>query len=186
MAIFKTIPKKFIGKKEIVKGDVTLLNGFRFTSTRPLDSLLKKRALIHLLPTGKLHIALPAGMPVNLFKKVPKAQATAVQLHLYNMDLIGNEDEIIPINQLFIPFNNDFRGAELNIPLNLAGHRLLLVAMGVHYFGERGEIGAKRTKAAEIIFAGHFKNGIQVQFIPTKETAVPEVAQAEGLSWDLG
>jgi hypothetical protein len=186
IAVFNTIPQKFAGKKELVQGDPTPLNGFQFSSVIKLDALVRKEPIMNMLSTGQFQIQIRSGKHTDVCKPIPTATSAAMQLHVYNMDLKGNNHEIIPINELSVPFDKEFGGAELKIPLNLTGNRLVLIGMGIHYFNKRGKIGSRRARAAAIIFAFQFKNGLAVYFTSPeiiKTTIKPAV---KGLDWNLG
>lgn len=186
IAILSTISKEFAGKKELVNGDVALLKDFQLSSLRRLDSFLWKAPIISIIPNDEIQIVIVEGNPSNLFKKVAKAINIVLELMVYNMDLNGENDQILPELPLVIPFEGEFKGATLRLPLDLNGERLVMVGIGIHYLSKEFEIGARNTQAGGIVFAAKFTDGIEVPFIPIEAKPVKAETKVEGTSWVLG
>ena len=129
--VFKTVPSEFAGNKKLGQGNIGLLQGFRFNSLVPLDTLLQQPPLFAFDQKGQLQIELVAAPSNTMFKQIAKATAIVLQLMVYNLDLNDEENEVIPINDLVIPLaNHQFQGGKLNVELNLNGERAALVGLG--------------------------------------------------------
>ncbi|HTM97786.1 MAG TPA: hypothetical protein VL088_03545 [Pedobacter sp.] len=182
IAVFKTIPKEFAGNKKLKEGDVNLLSGFQFNSGKQLDTLLLKYPTIQVLPSNHINITFVENTQLN---QVERATAAVIELMCYNMDLNGDDNQLISVNPLTIPLIRKFGGAKLNIPLVLGGDRLVLVALGIHYLNDISSIGSRRTKAGSIIFAAKYKDGLEVPFLPLPIPEIKIEAQSVGLAWEL-
>lgn len=185
MAVFNTIPKEFIGKKTLIQGDVCLLMDFPFNKPKKVDSLLYRGPEITILSSGKMLLEIPPHAPLEFFRQVPKATSVVMEFLVYNMDVEGNEDELIPINPLAIPFSCDFGGAKLTIPLVLSGDRIVIIGMGLHYLNGTTKIGSQQARAGSILFANKFRDGVVLPFIPAPSASIITEEKIQGLSWDF-
>lgn len=186
MSIFKTIPAAQAGSKKLGDGDLNLLRSLEINKLKRLDALLSKAPVISILPNGEIKIVIGGGKPSNLFKQVDRAISVVLELMVYNMDLNGDNDQILPGLPLVIPFEDEFAGATLRLPLDLDGERLVMVGIGIHYLSKEFEIGARNTRAGGIIFSAKFIDGIEVPFIPIEAKPVKAETKVEGTGWVVG
>jgi hypothetical protein len=185
LKVFKSIPATSLGSKSFGQGDVALLKDFQFNAWIQLHSLLHKLPSVSLETSG-LNISLQESACDSLFKQVAKARNVVLQLLVYNVSLDGHEDQVIPIKDMAIPTDLEyFRGAKLQVPLNLKGERVVFVALGIHNLNERYIIGNRTTKAAAIIFSVRLKDGIEVVFVPSAKEIVPSTVDNGVLDWEM-
>ena len=187
-AIFSTIPKKFAGKKHIMQGDVNLLKGFQFNLDKRLQTLLRAVPDFTVLSTGCLHIGYherPAG---KLFKAVELPSSAIIEVVIFCMDLHGNADQIIAAQPLTIDGNDEFVGANLIVPLDLTGDRMVVIAMGIQYFRSGSTSVLTRTWAGGIVFAKKYQDGVECPFVAGRvsKTIVEKKITAVGTSWERG
>jgi len=185
IAVLNTVGPSFAGSKKLIQGDVQLLYGFQFNSAKRLDLLLLQPPAFSMVSPGKMCMELP-GNTSALFKPLAGATAVVLETMLYNMDADGENDEIIPVQPLVIPLYDEFHGAKLHIPLAMAGNRVLLAAMGIHYLKDTFTIDSKKKMAAAIVFAEKLKDGVPILFSAAETPASPAKVQPEGLAWYLG
>ncbi|RZK42457.1 MAG: hypothetical protein EOO90_07550 [Pedobacter sp.] len=184
--IFKTISPEFAGNKQLIQGNVKLLKGFRFNAAKAIDSLLLQLPEYTIQDANQIQIEFqPAGTD-TMFKVVENATASIIRLSVYNMDLDDKHDEIVHANALSISLADTFAGAKLKVPLQLTGNRLVLVVMSLNYFKTDFESENKKHKAAEIVFANKFRNGLEIPFIEIPVQAPPVKNDPQGIDWELG
>ncbi|MBC7616068.1 MAG: hypothetical protein H7202_08385 [Pedobacter sp.] len=184
LKVFKTIPANLVGAKKFGQGDVGVFRSFQFNESVRLDSLLHQQPEIKLDGTG-LHIAFKGNSIADLFKQVAKADAVVLQLMVYNLNFDG-DDEVVSIKDLLIPLHGEyFRGAKLQVPLNLVGEQVVWVAMGVHFLNRMGMIGDKTKRAASVVFVARLRDGLEVVFVPDQPALRHVEKDKEGIEWEL-
>lgn len=187
--VFKTIPKTQQGNKNLIEGNLNLLNGFQFNRHSDLTKLLLKLPLCTINETGLLNIKFAAQPLLNMIKRVYKASTAQLQLMVFNFDLDGDAYEIFEINPLLLHFGTpDFIGARLNIPTEQKGEKALIVALGVSYLKDKYCSKDRRYYACQIINALHLKDGQPVEFVAEipPEIKMEEDNEGDGLDWEMG
>jgi hypothetical protein len=185
IAVFATIPKTFAGNKQLLQGNVALLKGFSFKRLRRLDSLLYRYPSFT-LGLNELQLVFEPLAATAFFKPFAKATAAVIELKVFNMDLNGNTDETIDIKPLVVPIGSEFKGAKLNVPLVLAGDRLVLVAVCINYRNGKSAMGGAKASAGEIVFAMKLKDGLEVPFVAPNLTVAQVEEKGAGLEWEMG
>jgi hypothetical protein len=186
VAVLKIVPNEFAGHKKMIQGNVGLLTAFPSYTIRKIDNLLNRLPLFTIFPKH-LHIEMMEKLPdrtlLNPFKN---ATAGRIKLMVYNMDLNGTHDEIIPISPLTIYIDQPFDGAKLKVPLNLTGDRWVLVAIGLNYMNGESILNPQRAKAGAIIYSAIIKDGIEIPFVQHQTEPIKVEENWQGLGWDMG
>ena len=184
LKVFKTIPSTFVGSKKLGQGDVGIFKDFQFNASAKLDLLLHQQSEVKLEGSG-LNIAFKGNLMADLFKWVAKANAVVIQLMVYNLNFDG-DDEVVSIKDLLIPLHDEyFRGAKLQVPLNLVGEQVIWVAMGVHFLNRTGMIGDKTKRAASVVYVARLRGGLEVVFVPDQPALRHLEKDKGGMEWEL-
>lgn len=183
--IYTTIPKKFAGNKQIIHGDVDLLNGFQFNPAKRLQTLLWTFPDFTVVPSGCMHIDYHERSARMLFKGVAMATAAVIEVMIFCMDLQGDDDQIIPVQPLTIGVDEEFDGAKLMVPLDLMGDRLVLVAMGIQYVSSESTPAAAKTWASGIVFAKKYKDAVELPFIREEVEQTIVEKKITGVGWNV-
>ncbi|NTE00041.1 hypothetical protein G6M26_43140 [Agrobacterium tumefaciens] len=185
--IFKTIPAEQAGDKRLIDGDLSLLKGFEFNSSKALQQLWLSESDLRIEPDGLVHLILPKGEIKSLLKPHPKATEARLQVMGFHFDLDDQGGyEIIEVNDLVIPLSNShFPKTTLALNLNHKGDKALIFAMGISFFSGTARSGDRRYYACKIIHALHVKDGVIVDFVVQPKVESKVVAQGDRLSWTV-
>jgi len=183
--IFKTIPAEQAGDKKLIDGDITLLKGFEFNSSKPLGTLWLNETVLCIEPDGLVKLMLPKGELKSLLKPHPKATEARLQVMGFYFELDANGDyEIIEVNDLIVPLNNmHFPKTTLALRLNHQGDKALIFAMGISFFTGTSRFADRRYYAAKIVHALQVKDGLVVDFVGRPKVEREVVEQGDKLSW---
>lgn len=185
LKVFKTIPATNEVAKNLSKGDVGLFRDFQFNALIKLDSLLHKPAEVRLVESG-LHIAFKEDQIADLFKSVAKADTVVLQVMVYNLNLDGDDDEVVCVKDLLIPLASEhFRGAKLQVPLSLIGEQAVWVAIGVHFLNKRWMICDRTKMAAAIVYVARLKDGEEVVFMSDQPVQMQATKDEGAIAWEL-
>jgi len=183
--IFKTIPAEQAGHKKLIDGDLSLLKGFEFNSSKPLGTLWLSESDLRIEPDGLVQLILPKGEIKSLLKPHPKATEARLQVMGFHFELDGDGGyDIIEVNDLVIPLSNShFPKTVLSLSLNHQGDKALIFAMGISFFSGATRSGDRRYYAGKIIHALHLKNGIIVDFVAQLKVEKELLEPVDKLSW---
>ncbi|MFW0716958.1 hypothetical protein [Pedobacter sp. N23S346] len=183
--IFKTIPAEHAGKKKLIDGDIALLKGFEFNSSKPLEQLWLSESDLRIEPDGLVKLILPKGEIESLLKPHPKATEARLQVMGFHFDLDDTGGyEIIEVNDLVIPLSNShFPKTVLALSLNHKCDKALIFAMGISFFTGTARSCDRRYYAGKIIHALHVKDGVIVDFVAQPKVKSEVVEQGDKLSW---
>ncbi|MCY1535200.1 hypothetical protein D9M68_705940 [compost metagenome] len=186
LKVFKTIPASSVGQKSLGQGNVGIFRDFQFNAFAKLDLLLLQPEVT--LEGSGIKVVLKENSIADLFKWVAAANAVVLQLMVYNLNLNGEDDEVVCVKDLIILLEDEhFRGAKLQIPLNLKGEQVVCVALGMHYLREDNlRIGDRTKRAAAIVYAVRLSEGLEVAFVPDQPVVKPVEKDEGGLEWELG
>ena len=185
IVIFKTIPAEQAGHKRLTDGNLALLKGFEFNTSKPLEKLWLSESVLHIEADGLVKLILPEGEIKSLLKSHPKAIEARLQLMGFHFDLDdAGGYEIIEVNDLLIPLSNShFPKTALALHLDHKGDKALIFAMGISFFSGTARFGDRRYYACKIIQALHLKDGIIVDFVAQPKVEGEVVEQGDRLSW---
>lgn len=183
--IFKTIPTERAGDKKLIDGNIALLKGFEFNSSKALDQLWLRETDLRIEPDGLVKLILPKCEIKALLKPHPKATEARLQVMGFHFDLDGTGGyEIMEVNDLVIPLNNmHFPKTALTLHLNHQGDKALIFAMGISFFSGTARYADRRYYAAKIIHALRLKDGVIVDFLAQPQVEKEVMEQGEKLSW---
>ncbi|MDQ0966930.1 hypothetical protein QFZ20_002333 [Flavobacterium sp. W4I14] len=183
--IFKSIPSEYAGDKRLIDGDITLLKGFQFNSSKPLEQLWLSETDLRIDPDGLVKLILPKCEIKALLKPHPKAAEARLQVMGFHFELDDQGGyEIIEVNDLVIPLSNShFPKTTLSLSLNHQGDKALIFAMGISFFTGTTRFGDRRYYAGKIIHALHLKDGIIVDFVTLPKVERKVMEQGDKLSW---
>ncbi|MGQ7857028.1 hypothetical protein ACUN24_22545 [Pedobacter sp. WC2501] len=183
--IFKTIPAEHAGNKKLIDGDITLLKGFEFNSSKALGQLWLRETVLCIEPDGLVKLILPKCELKTLLKPHPKATEARLQVMGFHFELDDNGGyEIMEVNDLVIPLNNSpFPKTALTLNLDHQGDKALIFAMGISFFTGAARFADRRYYACKIIHALHVKDGVIVDFVGQPKVEKEVVAQGDKLSW---
>ncbi|WP_157263814.1 hypothetical protein [Pedobacter sp. Leaf176] len=165
--IFKTIPAEQAGVKRLTDGNLALLKGFEFNSSKPLEKLWLSETDLRIEADGLVKLILPEGEIKAVLKSHPKATEARLQLMGFHFDLDDTRGyEILEVNDLVIPLSNShFPKTALALHLDHKGDKALIFAMGISLFTGTARFGDRRYYACKIIHALHLKDGVIVDFV---------------------
>lgn len=183
--IFKTIPAEQAGNKKLIDGDITLLRGFEFNSSKPLGTLWLNETVLRIDPDGLVKLMLPKGELKSLLKPHPKATEARLQVIGFHFELDDNGGyEIIEVNDLVIPLSNSyFPKTVLTLHLDHKGDKALIFAMGISFFSGTARFADRRYYAGKIIHTLHLKDGLVVDFVGQSKVEREVVEQGDKLNW---
>lgn len=183
--IFKTIPAEEAGHKKLADGNLALLKGFEFNSSKPLDKLWLRETDLRIETDGLVKLILPTGEINNLLKPHPKATEARLQVMGFHFELDDTGGyEIIEVNDLVIPLSNShFPKTALTLSLNHEGDKALIFAMGISFFSGTARFADRRYYACKIIHALHLKDGVIVDFVAQPKVEKVVIEEGEKLSW---
>ncbi|MBE5320953.1 hypothetical protein IM793_17445 [Pedobacter sp. MR2016-19] len=183
--IFKTIPAEHAGNKRLIDGDITLLKGFEFNSSKSLEQLWLRETVLCIEPDGLVKLILPKCEIKSLLKPHPKATEARLQVMGFHFELNDRGGyEIMEVNDLVIPLNNGhFPKTTLTLGLNHQGDKALIFAMGISFFTAAARFADRRYYAGKIIHALHVKDGIIVDFVAQPKVESEVIEQGDKLSW---
>ncbi|QXU39822.1 hypothetical protein [Pedobacter sp. D749] len=183
--IFKTMPAEQAGNKKLIDGNITLLKGFEFNSSKALEQLWLRETDLRIEPDGLVKLILPKCELKTLMKPHPKATEARLQVMGFHFELDDQGGyEIIEVNDLVIPLNNmPFPKTTLTLGLNHQGDKALIFAMGISFFTGAARFADRRYYACKIIHALHVKDGVIVDFVAQPKVEKEVVEQANKLSW---
>ncbi|WP_029280685.1 hypothetical protein [Pedobacter borealis] len=183
--IFKTIPSEHAGHKSLIDGDITLLKGFEFNSSKPLGQLWLSETDLRIDSDGLVKLILPKCELKSLLKPHPKATEARLQVMGFHFELDDQGGyEIIEVNDLIVPLNNmHFPKTTLALHLNHQGDKALIFALGISFFIGAARSADRRYYAGKIIHALHLKDGIIVNFVGQPKVEKEVMAQGNKLSW---
>jgi len=183
--IFKTIPAEQAGNKKLIDGDITLLKGFEFNSSKALEQLWLRETVLCIEPDGLVKLILPKCELKALLKPHPKATEARLQVMGFHFNLDDNGGyEIMEVNDLVMPLSDShFPKTALTLHLNHQGDKALIFAMGISFFTGAARFADRRYYACKIIHALHVKDGIIVDFVAQPKVEKEVVEQANKLSW---
>jgi len=183
--IFKTIPAEQAGHKRLTDGNLALLKGFEFNTSKSLDKLWSSETDLRIETDGLVKLILPKGEIKSLLKPHPKATEARLQVMGFHFDLDDTGGyEIIEVNDLVIPLSNShFPKTALALQLNHKGDKALIFAMGISFFSGTARFGDRRYYACKIIHALHLKDGVIVNYVAQPEVESEVVGQGDRLSW---
>jgi hypothetical protein len=183
--IFKTIPAEQAGNKKLIDGDITLLKGFEFNSSKALEQLWLRETVLCIEANGLVKLILPECELKTLLKPHPKATEARLQLMGFHFELDATGGyEIIEVNDLVIPLSNShFPKTALALNLNHQGDKALIFAMGISFFSGTARFADRRYYACKIIHALHVKDGVIVDFVAQPKVESVAMEQGDKLSW---
>ncbi|KQN35791.1 hypothetical protein ASE92_06500 [Pedobacter sp. Leaf41] len=185
--IFKTAPPTQAGQKNLVDGNIKLLQEFQFNAATRLEQLLIQKPKV-MLTEGSIQLLLPKIQTKNLVKFVPKSDDFVLQLSIFSFEVCSEKYEIVKVNDLrFSLEQSHFPGAKLQIPVEQEGNRILLVAIGLHYLHEESRKDDRRYYGCQISHCFHIQDGVEVAFVaPLIERVELLDEEEQGLSWEMG
>ncbi|RLJ72652.1 hypothetical protein [Pedobacter alluvionis] len=183
--IFKTIPAEQAGNKKLIDGDIPLLKGFEFNSSKALEKLWLRETVLCIEPDGLVKLILPECKLKSLLKPHPKATEARLQVMGFHFELDDQGGyEIIEVNDLVIPLSNSlFSKTALALHLDHNGDKALIFAMGISFFTGTARFADRRYYACKIIHALHVKDGVIVNFVAQPKVEKEVTEQVDKLSW---
>ncbi|TCD17609.1 hypothetical protein EZ456_22595 [Pedobacter psychrodurus] len=183
--IFKTIPLEKAGNKKLIDGDIALLKGFEFNTSKPLQQLWLSETDLCIDTDGLVKLILPKCELKTLLKPHPKATEARLQVMGFHFELDDHGGyEIIEVNDLVIPLSNShFPKTTLTLGLNHRGDKALIFAMGISFFIGAARSADRRYYAGKIIHALHVKDGLVVNFVRQPKVEREVMEQGDKLSW---
>jgi len=183
--IFKTIPAEQAGDKKLIDGNLALLKGFEFNTSKPLEKLWLSETVLHIETDGLVKLILPKGEIKSFLKPHPKATEARLQVMGFHFDLDDTGGyEIMEVNDLVIPLSNcHFPKTALALKLDHKGDKALIFAMGISFFTGTARFGDRRYYACKIIHALHLKDGVIVEFVAQPKVESEVVELGDRLSW---
>ncbi|QXU42958.1 hypothetical protein [Pedobacter sp. D749] len=183
--IFKTIPAEHAGNKKLIDGNIALLKGFEFNSSKALEQLWLRETVLCIEPDGLVKLILPKCELKSLLKPHPKATEARLQVMGFHFELDDQGGyEIMEVNDLVIPLSDShFSKTALTLQLNHQGDKALIFAMGISFFTDAARFADRRYYACKIIHALHVKDGIIVDFVTQPKVEKEVVKQEDKLSW---
>lgn len=177
---FKAIPQA--GTRNLKDSHLKLLLNFRFNDAKGIDDLWTNIPPIELKPTGLSLQLNKAEFP----KTIPKATQFVIQLMVVNLDLIGDNNEIIKAKDLVIPINEQMKPVKLSMPLTLSGDRALIIAIGIHHLANKVKMSNKKYYACDICCAERIKDGKLIAFlVEEQEVLASKPTEDEGVAWEM-
>ena len=184
--VYKSIPAIPGDHKQLMKGNIKLLEGLRFNEQLAVNSLLYQLPFISIDREKGVRVKFETCEINSMFKTVNKAKLAAVKVQVVVLNLDDREDEMINANPLLINLNSTvFKGGTLNIPLEFVGSQLLVLCLGVHYLDENSIIDNRKYKAAEIIYAQLLQDGQPVTYQTPAVSPKRPIVEEEGLDWEV-
>ncbi|RZL45810.1 MAG: hypothetical protein EOP00_16725 [Pedobacter sp.] len=130
------------------------MKGFEFNNQSPLKDLLWQQPKISIETGNILNIRLPQGEVDLLFPyQIPEAQEVCLNMMIFCFDLNDGVYEILKFNELSISLKNLVIGRNKRLNLDLAGHKALIIATGIHFRDEWSKINNSKYYSCQITYA---------------------------------
>ncbi|UKT65451.1 hypothetical protein [Pedobacter mucosus] len=185
--IFRTVSPELSGRKKMIDGNISLLQGFEFNAATSLSTLLFISPTAKLDSDGSLLLTLPKVEMKKFVRTETRSDTVILQVMVFNYGLIDGDYELFHINDMKFDLNMDlFPGAQLTVKTDQVGEKALLIAVGISYCLGNTRSGDRRYFACKITHAWHLDNGIEIKFIAQQPKEIKEETAQGGLSWTLG
>ncbi len=184
LTVQRSVGSEKVGEKYFHEGDFNLLNGFQFSTSTPLSSLLYVLPEITTQDQG-FEIKFNQSSIDQLLKSVPKANFACIELQLGLLDLESDATQIFFSQALMVDLSAiHFPGGKLPIATEFKGLQAVLVAIGVGYLNSNGRTSKKTNKAAAFCKALVLKDGVPVTYHPPITDEVKTINENTGIAWE--
>jgi hypothetical protein len=184
----KVGPAELKGKRKFTDGDVSLLEQVEFNRHTRLEKLIAGLPSVYIEPTELMTITIPE--TEDLFSAYLPAYVNGIiRMRVCSFDFKKGNGRFLQPDDLVFPLSEKtFPGATLEIPLDAAKNKVLVVGMAICFTFSNGIVaGDRRFYGGKILKAVNIKDGKIVKFVYPEKVVVEnkEKLKENRIMWKL-